>query len=84
VGQVLSAVAGSVAVGVTASVTAGVLADPEDVLADGVVLLELHAASVMAADAAQATSATDEYTRKEFTVVTLHRASRTPCQRATG
>jgi hypothetical protein len=80
VGQVLSAVAGSVEVGVTASVTAGVLADPEDVLADGVVLSELHAASVMAADAAQTTSATDEYTRKNFTVVTLHPASANPCQ----
>ena len=79
-GQVLSAVAGSVEAGVTGSVKAGVLADPEDVLADGVVLSELHAASVMAADAAQATSATDEYTRKKFTVVTLHPASGNPCQ----
>jgi hypothetical protein len=72
VGQVVSAVAGSVEAGVTASVKAGVLADPEDVLADGVVLSELHAASIMAADAAQTTSPTEEYTRKEFTVVTLH------------
>jgi hypothetical protein len=60
VGQVLSAVAASVEAGVTASVTEGVLADPEEVLADGVVLSELHAASVMAADAAQTTSATEE------------------------
>jgi hypothetical protein len=51
---------------------AGALTDPEDVLADGVVLLEPHAASVMTAVAAQATSATEEYARKEFTVVTLH------------
>jgi hypothetical protein len=51
---------------------AGALTDPEDVLADGVVLLEPHAASVMTAVAAQATSATEEYPRKEFTVVTLH------------
>jgi hypothetical protein len=72
VGQVLSAVATSVEAGVTASVTEGVPADPEDVLADGVVLSELHAASVMTADAAQTTSATEEYTRKEFTIVTLH------------
>jgi hypothetical protein len=71
-GQVLSAVAGSVEPGVTASVTAGVLADPEDVLADGVVLSGLHAVSVMRADATQTTSATEEYTRKKFTVVTLH------------
>jgi hypothetical protein len=34
VGQVLSAVAGSVEPGVTAAVTAGVLADPDDVLPD--------------------------------------------------
>jgi hypothetical protein len=71
VGQALFAVAGSVGAGVTASVKAGVVADPEDVLADGVVLSELHAPSVMMADAAQTTSATDEYKRKEFTVVTL-------------
>ena len=72
VGQALPAVAGPVEAGVTASLTAGVIADPEDVLADGVVLSELHAVSVMTADAAQTTSATEEYTRKEFTVVTLH------------
>jgi hypothetical protein len=42
------------------------------VLADGVVLWELHAASVMTADAAQATSATEVFIRKEFTIVTLH------------
>jgi hypothetical protein len=40
--------------------------------ADGAVLWELQAASVMTADAAQATNAAEEYTRKEFTVVTLH------------
>jgi hypothetical protein len=34
-------------------------------------LSELHAASVMTADAAQTTSPTEEYVRKEFTVVTL-------------
>ena len=72
VGQVLSAVAGAVELGVTASVIAGVLANPEDVLADGAVLSELHAASAMTADAAQTTSATEEYRRMEFTVVTLH------------
>jgi hypothetical protein len=72
VGQALSAVAGPVEAGDTASVKAGVPADPEDVLADGVVLSELQAASVMTADAAQATSATEEYTREKFTVVTLH------------
>jgi hypothetical protein len=63
VGQVLFAGAGSV--------NAGVLADPEDVVAEGVVLSELHAPSVMTADAAHAPSATEEYKRKEFTVVTL-------------
>jgi hypothetical protein len=72
VGQAPAAVAGSDGACVTASVTAGVLADPEDVLADGVVLSELHAASAMAADAAQATSAMEGYTRDEFTLVTLH------------
>ena len=72
VGQVLFAVAGSGEAGLTASVKAGVLADPEDVLADGVVLSELHAANVMTADAAQTTRAKEEYIREEFTVVTLH------------
>ena len=71
-GQVLFAVAGSGEAGLTASVKAGVLADPEDVLADGVVLSELHAANVMTADAAQTTRAKEEYIREEFTVVTLH------------
>ncbi len=47
------------------------LTDPEDVLADGVLLSELHAASIATADAAHNPSATDEYTRKDFTVVTL-------------
>jgi hypothetical protein len=72
VGQVLSAVAVSAGAGVTPSVPAGALADPADVLADGVVLWELHAASVMTDDSAQATSATEAFIRKEFTVVTLH------------
>jgi hypothetical protein len=72
VGQVLFAVGGPLGAGLTASVKAGVLADPEDVLADGVVLSELHAANVMTADAAQTASATEEYTREGFTVVTLH------------
>jgi hypothetical protein len=72
VGQVLSAVAGSVEPGVTAAVTAGVLADPDDVLPDGVVLSELHAASIATPDATQTTSATEEDRRMEFTVVTLH------------
>jgi hypothetical protein len=72
VGQVLSEVAGSVEAGVIPSVKAGVLADPEDVLPDGVVLSELHAATITTADATQTTNATEEYTRKEFTVVTLH------------
>jgi hypothetical protein len=58
--------------GVPSSVRADELAAPEDVLAEGAVLSELHAASVMAADAAQATSAAEEYTRREFTDVTLH------------
>jgi hypothetical protein len=72
VGQAPAAVAGSDGACVTASVTAGVLADPEDVRADGVVLSELHAANAMAADAAQTTSATEGYIRDEFTLVTLH------------
>ena len=73
VGQVLSAVAVSAGAGVTPAAPAGALADPADVLADGVVLSELHAASVVTADAAQATSATEAFIRNEFTVVTLHR-----------
>jgi len=43
----------------------------EDVSFDGAGLSELHAASVIAADAAQTISPTEEYVRKEFTVVTL-------------
>jgi len=39
-------------------VTADMLADPEDVLADGLVLSGLHPASIMTADAAQTTDAT--------------------------
>ena len=42
-----------------------------DVLGDEAGLSELHAASVMTADAAQTTSPTEDYVRKEFTVVTL-------------
>ena len=79
VGHALAAVAGSVGPGVIAWVTAG--ADPADVLADGVFLSELHAAIVMTADAAQTTSATDEYTRENFTDVTLHSASGDPTPR---
>jgi len=71
VGQVLSALAVSAGAGVTPSVPAGTLTDAADVLADGLVLWELHAASDMTADAAQATSATEAFIRKEFTVVTL-------------
>jgi hypothetical protein len=70
VGQ-LSAVAGWVEAGDTAAVKAGVLVEAELVLGDEAGLSELHAASVMAADATQTTSPTEEYVRKEFTVVTL-------------
>jgi hypothetical protein len=63
VGQVLSAVA--------VSVEACVTADPEDELADGVLLSELHAPSAMTADAAQAASAAEEHSREDFTAVTL-------------
>src|SRR5581483_8708861 len=66
VGQVVSAVAGPVAPGVTGSVPAGVLADADDVLADGVVLSELHAPSIATADAAHTASAAEECTRKDF------------------
>ena len=71
VGQVLSAVAGTVGLGVTASEVTGVLGDV-------VVLSELHAASVMTADAAQATSVTEGYKREKFTLVTLHTRRATP------
>jgi hypothetical protein len=70
VGQ-LSAVAGWGEAGDTASVKAGALVEAEDVLGDEAGLSELHAASVMTADAAQTTSPTEEYVREEFTVVTL-------------
>jgi hypothetical protein len=43
----------------------------EDVSFDDAGLSELHAASVMTADAAQTTRPTEEEARKEFTVVTL-------------
>lgn len=78
VGHALAAVAGSVGPGVIAWVTAG--ADPADVLADGVLLSELQAAIVITADAAQTTSATAEYPREKFTVVTLHPRHINPCQ----
>lgn len=71
VGQLLSAVAGWVEAGDTASVKAGALVEADDVLGDEAGLSELHAASVMTADAAQTTNPTEEYVRKEFTVVTL-------------
>ena len=71
VGQLLSAVAGWVEAGDTASVKAGALVEAEDVPGDEVGLSELHAASVMTADTAQKTSPTEEYVREEFTVVTL-------------
>ena len=67
----LSAVAGWGEAGDTASVKAGALIEGEDVLGDEAGLLELHAASVMTTDVAQTTSPTEEYVRKEFTVVTL-------------
>ena len=69
VGQLLSAVAGGGEAGDAASVKADALV--EDVPFDEAGLSELHAASVMTADAAQTTSPTEEYIRKEFTVVTL-------------
>jgi hypothetical protein len=72
VGQLLSAVAGGGEAVDTASVKAGALVKAEDVSFDEAGLSELHAASVMTADAAQATSPTEEYVRKEFTVVTVH------------
>jgi hypothetical protein len=43
----------------------------EDVSFDEAGLSELHAASVMTADAAHRASPTEEYVRKEFTVVTV-------------
>jgi hypothetical protein len=52
-------------------VKAGALVGAERVLGDEAGLSELHAASVMTTDAAQAISPTEEYVRKEFTVVTL-------------
>ena len=68
VGQLLSAVAGGGEAGDMAWVKAGAV---EDVSFDEAGLSELHAASVMTADAAQRASPTEEYVRKEFTVVTL-------------
>jgi len=43
----------------------------EDVSLEEAGLSELHAASVMTADAAQTASPIEEYVRKEFTVATL-------------
>ena len=68
VGQALSAVAGGGEAGDMAWVKAGAV---EEVSFDDAGLSELHAASVTTADAAQTTSPTEEYVRKEFTVVTL-------------
>src|SRR5258708_3062399 len=62
--------------------------DVEDVLAAGGFVSEPHAVSVITNDAAQATSATEEGTREEFTVVTLqmHYAAcaRWPCDVGNG
>ena len=69
-GHVLAAVAAS-EVATTAT---------EGVLADGVSVSEPHAASVMANDAAQATNATAEDVREEFTVVTLQSPITQPCR----
>ena len=71
VGQLLSAATGWGEAGDTASVNAGALVEAEDVSFDEAGLSELHAASVMTADAAHIASPTEEYVRKEFTVVTL-------------
>ena len=71
VGQLLSGVAGWLGAGDMASVKAGALVDVEDVSFDEAGLSELHAASVRAVDAAQTMSPTEEYVRKEFTLVTL-------------
>jgi hypothetical protein len=68
VGQLLSAVAGGGDAGDMAWVKAGAV---EDVSFDDAGLSELHAASVMTADAAQTTMPTEEYVREKFTVVTL-------------
>jgi hypothetical protein len=68
VGQLVSAVAGGGEAGDKAWVKAGAVVD---VSFDEAGLSELHAASVKTADAAQTTSAAEEYVRKEFTVATL-------------
>jgi hypothetical protein len=75
VGQLLSAVAGGGEAGDKAWVKAGAVVD---VSFDEAGLSELHAASVTTADAAQTTSPTEEYVRKEFTVVTLQPADLRP------
>jgi hypothetical protein len=67
VGQAVSAVAGSAALGVDASLMAGALIEAEDVLADGLFVSELQAASAATADAAQIESATREDIPKKFT-----------------
>jgi hypothetical protein len=65
VGQPLNGAAGSVTEDVATSATDGDVADA------GSVVSEPHAASVIANDAAQATSPTEEGTRENFMVVTL-------------
>jgi hypothetical protein len=73
-GQLLSAAAGWVGAGDMGPVKAGTLIEADDALGDG--LSELHAASIMTADPAQAARASGEVIRKEFTVATLHPRSR--------
>jgi hypothetical protein len=60
VGQALPAVVGSAGGGVAASLIGGALNDAGDVLAAGVLVSELQAASVTTTDAAQKDSATGE------------------------
>lgn len=71
VGQLLPAVAGWGEAGDTASVKAGALVEAADELGDEAGLSELHAASVITADAAKTTSPAEEYIRMGFTGVTL-------------
>jgi hypothetical protein len=62
-------------------VKAGALVEAEDAVGDDAGLSELHAASVMTADAAQAASASEEEeVRKGFTVVTLQPLSAGTCR----
>jgi hypothetical protein len=67
VGHPLAAIGVSVLAGENASA----VEDAADVAVDAVSVSEPHAASAMTRDAAQATSATEEDTREEFTVVTV-------------